>query len=121
MGLLSEQTESQAIPFPAKQRRLGSLQTNYGQSGLLIDILRRDIGEDLVNAFERGGGPRAFLQAWLATFLTSLSLTGPVKLTLVQYFFLDLANLLSPDTWPDLVVSLIKFPSAFSLPPPSSN
>jgi hypothetical protein len=36
---------------------------------------------------------------------------------LVQYFFLDLAHLLDPEMWMDLVDNLIKFPSAFSLPP----
>jgi hypothetical protein len=35
----------------------------------------------------------------------------------VQYFFLDLAHLLDPEMWMDLVDNLIKFPSAFSLPP----
>jgi hypothetical protein len=35
----------------------------------------------------------------------------------VQYFFLDLAHLLEEEVWADLVDNLIKFPSAFSLPP----
>ncbi len=35
----------------------------------------------------------------------------------MQYFFLDLAHLLEEEVWADLVDNLIKFPSAFSLPP----
>ena len=35
----------------------------------------------------------------------------------MQYFFLDLAHLLPEEENPGLVDSLIKFPSAFSLPP----
>ena len=40
-----------------------------------------------------------------------------IVVRLVQYFFLDLAHLLTEEMWMDLVDNLIKFPSAFSLPP----
>ena len=40
-----------------------------------------------------------------------------IQLRLVQYLFLDLAQILDPQLWSDLVDNLIKFPSAFSLPP----
>ena len=42
---------------------------------------------------------------------------APSKLRLVQYFFLDLAHSSPPDQLNDLVDNLVKFPSAFSLPP----
>ena len=40
-----------------------------------------------------------------------------IVVRLVQYFFLDLAHLLTEEMWMDLVDNLIKIPSAFSLPP----
>ena len=43
--------------------------------------------------------------------------SAPSKLRLVQYFFLDLAHSSPPDQLNDLVDNLVKFPSAFSLPP----
>ena len=53
--------------------------------------------------------------------MTSLTLfsesSAPSKLRLVQYFFLDLAHSSPPDQLNDLVDNLVKFPSAFSLPP----
>ena len=133
VGLLPEQADgdcggASSNPFPTRQletsyrdkrSRLARLTSNYGQPGLLVDILARDVGEELVTAFQRAGGsgsyPPPSLYALLATFLADTP--APAKLRLVQYFFLDLAHLLSPDAWSDLVDSLIKFPSAFSLPP----
>ena len=43
--------------------------------------------------------------------------SAPSKLRLVQYFFLDLAHASPPDQINHLVDNLVKFPSAFSLPP----
>ena len=68
-----------------------------------------------MTSFQRAGGsyPPPSLYALLATFLADT----PAKLRLVQYFFLDLAHASPPDQINHLVDNLVKFPSAFSLPP----
>lgn len=115
--VLSKQMHGQASSFPAKQlmdqyrekrHKTDSLQTSYGQPGLLIDILCRDIGEDLVNAFKRGGRPATYPDPSLQPLADC---SAPAKHRLVQYFFLDLSHQLPHDTWPDLFDSIIKFPS----------
>ena len=91
----------------------------FGRPGLLVDILCEDIGEDLIKSFQKGGGtgcyPPPSLHSLISIFLSEAP--APAKLRLVQYFFLDLAHLLPQKQFPELVDSLIKFPSAFSLPP----
>ena len=85
----------------------------------MVDILCRDIGDDLIKSFQKSGGtgtyPPPSLHSLITIFLSESP--APAKLRLVQYFFLDLAHLLNQDLHPELVDSLIKFPSAFSLPP----
>ena len=128
VGLLPEQVEGPGNPFPVtllekqyrdKRTRLGGLQGHYGRPGLMVDILCEDIGDDLICNFQKAGGTGAYpppsLHSLITTFLSESP--APAKLRLVQYFFLDLAHLLPPDQFPDLVDNLIKFPSAFSLPP----
>ena len=70
-------------------------------------------------SFQKSGGtgcyPPPSLHSLITIFLGEAAASA--KLRLVQYFFLDLAHLLPQDQFPDLVDSLIKFPSAFSLPP----
>ena len=62
VGLLPEQVDSQASLFPVKQllaqyrekrRQLAALPVSYGQPGLLVDILCKDIGDELRSKFER--------------------------------------------------------------------
>jgi len=128
VGLLPEQVEGPGNPYPVtllekqyrdKRTRLGGLQGHYGRPGLMVDILCEDIGDDLICNFQKAGGTGAYpppsLHSLITTFLSESP--APAKLRLVQYFFLDLAHLLPPDQFPDLVDNLIKFPSAFSLPP----
>eukprot|EP00092_Neocalanus_flemingeri_P083538 GFUD01104869.1.p1 GENE.GFUD01104869.1~~GFUD01104869.1.p1 ORF type:complete len:2801 (+),score=928.21 GFUD01104869.1:744-8405(+) len=128
VGLLPEQGEGPGNPFPVsqlerqyndKRKRLAGLQGPFGRPGLMVDILCGDIGDDLICSFQKAGGtgsyPPPSLHSLITTFLSESP--APAKLRLVQYFFLDLAHLLPPDQFPDLVDSLIKFPSAFSLPP----
>ena len=70
-------------------------------------------------SFQKSGGtgcyPPPSLHSLITIFLGEAAASA--KLRLVQYFFLDLAHLLPQDQFPDLVDSLNKFPSAFSLPP----
>ena len=129
VGLLPEQPEGPNSPYPVsvlerqyrdKRRRLAGCTGPAGRPGLLVDILCEDIGEDLIKSFQKGGGtgtyPPPSLHSLITIFLSESP--APAKLRLVQYFFLDLAHLLShQQKVPDLVDSLIKFPSAFSLPP----
>jgi len=128
VGLLPEQSEGPGNPFPVsmlekqykdKRTRLAGLQGHFGRPGLMVDILCEDIGDDLICSFQKAGGTGAYpppsLHSLITTFLSESP--APAKLRLVQYFFLDLAHLLPPDQFPDLVDNLIKFPSAFSLPP----
>ena len=129
VGLLPEQPEGPNSPYPVsvlerqyrdKRRRLAGCTGPAGRPGLLVDILCDDIGEDLIKSFQKEGGtgsyPPPSLHSLITIFLSESP--APAKLRLVQYFFLDLAHLLShQQKVPDLVDSLIKFPSAFSLPP----
>ena len=129
VGLLPEQPEGPNSPYPVsvlerqyrdKRRRLAGCTGPAGRPGLLVDILCEDIGEDLIKSFQKEGGtgsyPPPSLHSLITIFLSESP--APAKLRLVQYFFLDLAHLLShQQKVPDLVDSLIKFPSAFSLPP----
>jgi len=128
VGLLPEQGEGPGNPFPVsqlerqyrdKRNNMAGLQGVYGRPGLMVDILCEDIGDDLICSFQKAGGsgsyPPPSLHSLITTFLSESP--APAKLRLVQYFFLDLAHLLPPDQFPELVDSLIKFPSAFSLPP----
>ena len=84
-----------------------------------MDNLCQDIGDELEQNFQRAGGVGSYPPPSLHSLTTSFlsESPAPAKLRLVQYFFLDLAHINPPDTWGDLVDSLIKFPSAFSLPP----
>ena len=70
-------------------------------------------------SFQKSGGTGCYPPPSLHSLITIFLGEAPAsaKLRLVQYFFLDLAHLLPQDQFPDLVDSLIKFPSAFSLPP----
>ena len=132
VGLLPERAEGGAGPeaglplsaldrqYKAKRRALGGLASiTAGRPGMLVDILCEDVGDDLVQSFQKAGGtgqyPPPSLHSLLAAFLSESP--APAKLRLVQYFFLDLAHLLPAEENPGLVDSLIKFPSAFSLPP----
>lgn len=128
VGLLPEQPPGPPNPYPVhlltesyreKRRKLGGLTRSYGRAGLLVDILCDDVGDSLVERFQKSGGvgdyPPPSLHALLSIFLTDSP--APAKIRLVQYFFLDLAHLLTEEVWADLVDNLIKFPSAFSLPP----
>ena len=128
VGLLPEQPEGPHSPYPVsvlerqyrdKRRQMAGCHGPAGRPGLLVDILCEDIGEDLIKSFQKGGGtgcyPPPSLHSLITIFLSESP--APAKLRLVQYFFLDLAHLLPQHQFPDLVDSLIKFPSAFSLPP----
>ena len=130
VGLLPEQPEGPHSPIPLtqlqaqyreKRRRLARAGAggSHGKPELLVDILCQDIGDDLIKSFQKSGGtgtyPPPSLHSLIAIFLSESP--APAKLRLVQYFFLDLAHLLDQDAYPELVDSLIKFPSAFSLPP----
>jgi hypothetical protein len=103
-----------------KRLRLAEQAGPFGRPGLMVDALCEDVGEELVTGFQRAGGPGSYpppsLHALITAFLCEAP--APAKLRLVQYFFLDLAHSLDPPAaWAGLVESLIKFPSAFSLPP----
>ena len=130
VGLLPEQPEGPHSPIPLvqlqaqygeKRRQLARAGTGgcHGKPELMVDILCRDIGDDLIKSFQKSGGtgtyPPPSLHSLITIFLSESP--APAKLRLVQYFFLDLAHLLNQDLHPELVDSLIKFPSAFSLPP----
>ena len=128
VGLLPEQPEGPNNPYPVtvldrqyrdKRKQMAASGGPFGRPGLLVDILCEDIGEDLIKSFQKGGGtgcyPPPSLHSLVSIFLSEAP--APAKLRLVQYFFLDLAHLLPQKQFPDLVDSLIKFPSAFSLPP----
>ena len=113
--VLSKQMHGQASSFPAKQlmdqyrekrHKTDSLQTSYGQPGLLVDILCRDIGEDLVNAFKRGGRPATYPDPTLQPLADC---SAPAKHRLVQYFFLDLSHQLPHDTWHQTQSGLLAF------------
>ena len=55
-AVLSVQIDSQAGPFPTKKmRQLAALPVSYEQPGFLMDILCKDMGEELRNALEGGG------------------------------------------------------------------
>ena len=128
VGLLPEQPESQDSPVPIsvldhqyrdKRRQLARSQGHHGRPCLLVDILCQDIGDDLIKSFQKSGGTGSYPPPSLHSLITIFLSESPAsaKLRLVQYFFLDLAHLLPQDQFPELVDSLIKFPSAFSLPP----
>ena len=127
VGLLPEQPEGPTSPFPVsrleaqyreKRLKLGEQAGAFGRPGLMVDSLCEDVGEELCSAFQRAGGPGSYpppsLHALITTFLSEAP--APAKLRLVQYFFLDLAHC-SHALDPGLVDHLVKFPSAFSLPP----
>merc|ERR1719357_398959 len=128
VGLLPEQPDGPQSPFPVsrleaqyreKRLRLAESTGVYGRPRLMVDALCDDIGPELVTNFQRAGGtgcyPPPSLHALITTFLSESS--APSKLRLVQYFFLDLAHASPPDQINHLVDNLVKFPSAFSLPP----
>lgn len=90
--------------------------------GLVIDGLCADLGDALQTKFEREGGsglyPPPNIYGLLSAYLINTgSVSSVSKHRIVQYLFLDIASILSGDKWSELIESLIKFPSAFSVPP----
>lgn len=98
--------------------------------GLLIDGLCQQLGSNLTENFEREGGNGCFpppsLHALLICYLIDTSKSSHAaqmaKHRIVQYLFLDMASCLSKkesqsDEEMAIVENLIKYPSAFSVPP----
>ena len=75
--------------------------------------------------FEREGGnglyPPPSLYALLSLYLIPSQSPDMqqqcFKHRIIQYIFLDLASYLNGDKWSEMVENLIKFPSAFNVPP----
>ena len=102
---------------------------------LIVDGLCRQLGDVLEANFERDGGDGLFpppsLHALLSLYLISSeqrdssrsaaaasSCVDHLKHRIVQYTFLDMASYLANgDKWAAVLENLIKFPSAFSVPP----
>ena len=99
--------------------------------GLLVDGLCAPLQPQIVVNFEREGGNGPFPPPTLHALLISYLIHSPsstaasdlmIKHRLVQYLFLDMASCLSkkePQSEEELAIvdNLIKFPSAFSVPP----
>ena len=95
--------------------------------GLLIDGLCKQLGTRLMANFERDGGNGLFpppnLHALLSCYLIqNQDCSDLIVHRIVQYLFLDMASCLSKkETQSDeeigIVENLIKYPSAFSVPP----
>ena len=94
---------------------------------LIVDGLCRQLGDVLEANFERDGGDGLFpppsLHALLSLYLISREQRNScdhLKHRIVQYTFLDMASYLGDangDKWAAVLENLIKFPSAFSVPP----
>ncbi|TRY74821.1 hypothetical protein TCAL_05664 [Tigriopus californicus] len=128
----NEDPESSNNPYPvallmsiykAKRERMKKQLSKYSFNDtpcLIIDGLCDEFGENLHVNFERAGGdglyPPPTLHALLTMYLINLG-TDVNKHRIVQYLFLDIASYLHGDKWAYLIDNLIKFPSAFSVPP----
>eukprot|EP00095_Tigriopus_kingsejongensis_P000853 maker-scaffold1106_size62344-snap-gene-0.11 protein:Tk00853 transcript:maker-scaffold1106_size62344-snap-gene-0.11-mRNA-1 annotation:"protein elys" len=109
--------------YSRKRTRMRELLAKFSFTNtpcLIIDGLCEEFGENIQSNFERAGGdglyPPRTLHALLTMYLINLG-SEVNKHRIVQYLFLDIASYLHGEQWTDLIDHLIKFPSAFSVPP----